>query len=391
MTPAGRSSYAYVDGPFCDLPPTGTGALDGLTFAVKDLIDVAGWPTGAGNPDWGASHPVPERHAPVVARLLGCGAHLRGKTRTDEISLGILGENAHFGMPVNPAAPDRMPGGSSSGSAAAVAAGDMDFALGTDTGGSVRVPASFCGIHGIRPTHGRVDFTGVVAQAQDFDTLGWFARDAEVMARVGEALLCDRHEPLARFRVAQDAFLFADDAVRVALAPAIRRLGSVLPRSEDVLLAPQGLSVWQLAQRVLQSSQAARSLQTWLQAANPRLSFNVAQSLMRGLAFTDAERGRAALMQHEARQRMMDLLADDTAIAIPTTPFSAPLRTARPDGFALDRISCLTSIAGLSGLPQVSLPWQFPNGLPIGLSLVGAPDSDMALLAAATAFGALDD
>ena len=127
------------------------------TFAAKDLFDVAGHPTGGGNPDWGRQHPVPEHHAWAVQQLLDAGATLIGKTITDEVSLGILGENPFFGTPVNPAAPDRVPGGSSSGSASAVASGLCDTALGTDTGGSVRVPASFCGLYGIRPTHGRLD------------------------------------------------------------------------------------------------------------------------------------------------------------------------------------------------------------------------------------------
>src|SRR5215210_8741778 len=160
------------------------GALAGLTFAAKDLFDVAGRPTGGGNPDWGRAHPVPARHAWAVQTLLDAGADLIGKTITDEVSLGILGENPFEGTPVNPRAPDRVPGGSSAGSAAAVAGGICDFALGTDTGGSVRVPASFCGLYGIRPTHGRLDLTGMMVQAPSSDTTGWFARDAETFALV---------------------------------------------------------------------------------------------------------------------------------------------------------------------------------------------------------------
>src|SRR6266550_5978087 len=138
------------------------GPLSGLTFAAKDLFDVAGFPTGGGNPDWARSNPVPTRHAWAVQRLLDAGATLIGKTITDEVSLGILGENPFDGTPLNPMAPDRVPGGSSSGSASAVAQRLCDTALGTDTGGSVRVPASFCGLYGIRPTHGRLDLTGMM-------------------------------------------------------------------------------------------------------------------------------------------------------------------------------------------------------------------------------------
>src|SRR6266550_5944151 len=195
------------------------GPLSGLTFAAKDLFDVAGFPTGGGNPDWARSNPVPTRHAWAVQRLLEAGATLIGKTITDEVSLGIVGENAFYGTPLNSRAPDRVPGGSSSGSAAAVAAGLCDTALGTDTGGSVRVPASFCGIYGIRQTHGRIDLTGMMAQAPSSDTTGWFASDAETFARVSAVML---GEPIpttlpTRLVVATDAFALADPEAAAAL------------------------------------------------------------------------------------------------------------------------------------------------------------------------------
>ena len=155
------STSPFVLGPPIRIAGADGGPLAGLTFGVKDLFDVAGHPTGGGNPDWARSHPVPRRHAWAVQRLLDAGATLIGKTITDEVSLGILGENAFDGTPLNPRARDRVPGGSSSGSASAVAQALCDTALGTDTGGSVRVPASFCGLYGIRPTHGRLDLTGM--------------------------------------------------------------------------------------------------------------------------------------------------------------------------------------------------------------------------------------
>ena len=145
---------AFVPGPRIHIEGRPGGPIAGLTFAAKDLFDVAGVPTGGGNHDWPTGHPVPTRHAWAVQALLDGGATLIGKTITDEVSLGILGENAFDGTPINVRAPGRVAGGSSSGSAAAVAAGICDTALGTDTGGSVRVPASFCGLYGIRPTHG---------------------------------------------------------------------------------------------------------------------------------------------------------------------------------------------------------------------------------------------
>ena len=245
----------FVAGPPVRIAGAPRGPLAGLTFAAKDLFDVAGHPTGGGNPDWARQHPVPTRHAWAVQRLLDAGATLIGKTITDEVSLGILGENPFDGTPLNPAAPERVPGGSSSGSASAVAQGLCDTALGTDTGGSVRVPASFCGLYGIRPTHGRLDLTGMMPQAPSSDTTGWFARDAETFARVSAVLL---GEPIVRpacrprLVVAVDAFGLADAETAAALEPMVRSLATLVGDVREDLLAPPGLSVWARAQRTLQ-------------------------------------------------------------------------------------------------------------------------------------------
>src|SRR6202158_1774226 len=212
---------AFVPGPRVRIEGRAGGPLAGLTFAAKDLFDVAGVPTGGGNHDWPAGRPLPTRHSWAVQRLLDAGATLIGKTITDEVSLGILGENPFDGTPLNPKAPDRVPGGSSSGSASAVAQGLCDTALGTDTGGSVRVPASFCGLYGVRPTHGRLDLTGMMPQAPSSDTTGWFARDAGTFARVSEVMLGES-VPIrlpTRLIVAVDAFGFADAETTAALQP----------------------------------------------------------------------------------------------------------------------------------------------------------------------------
>ena len=217
--------HAFLPGPRCTIAGQPDGPLSGLSFAVKDLIDVAGVPTAGGTPDWPATRPVPTQHAWVVQRLLDSGASVIGKTITDEVSLGILGENAHDGTPLNPAAPGRVPGGSSSGSASAVAGGACDFALGTDTGGSVRVPASFCGLYGIRPTHGRLDFTGITVQAPDSDTVGWFApRRRVVRPRWRGAVRRPPAPPRCPRGCSSpsDAFGFADPAVAEALQPLVK-------------------------------------------------------------------------------------------------------------------------------------------------------------------------
>src|SRR5690242_11928933 len=237
---------AFVPGQRFRIEGRAAGPLAGLTFAAKDLFDVAGHPTGGGNEDWAKTHPVPERHAWAVQTLLDAGATLIGKTITDEVSLGILGENPFNGTPLNPAAPGHVPGGSSSGSASAVAQGLCDTALGTDTGGSVRVPASFCGLYGIRPTHGRLDLSGMLPQAPSSDTAGWFARDANTFARVSAVLLAEDIPPAlpSSLVIATDAFGFAEPATAAALQPMLARLKRLIPDCREEVLAPPGLAAW---------------------------------------------------------------------------------------------------------------------------------------------------
>lgn len=382
----------FVPGPPLRIAGTPGGPLAGLTFAAKDLFDVAGYPTGGGNPDWARQHPVPMRHAWAVQRLLDAGATLIGKTVTDEISLGILGENPFDGTPLNPRAPERVPGGSSSGSASAVAQGLCDTALGTDTGGSVRVPASFCGLYGIRPTHGRLDLTGMMPQAPSSDTAGWFARDARTFARVSEVML---GEPIpaplpTALVVAVDAFGLADAETAAALQPMVRRLGALVGDMREDLMAPPGLSAWARAQRTLQPWEAWLTFKDWLDRDNPRLAFSVARGLVAASGIPESERQWAAVTRAEARARLAWLVPPGTILCMPTTPFPAP-----PKGLPLSaleslraRIATLTAHGGLTGMPQLSLPGAAVDGLPVGLSILGARGSDAMLVAVAEAMEA---
>ncbi len=381
---------AFVPGTLVPIAGKAGGPLDGLSFAVKDLFDVAGLPTGGGNHDWALVHPVPNRHGWAVQTLLDAGASFVGKTITDEVSLGILGENAFDGTPINTAAPERVPGGSSSGSAAAVAAGLCDTALGTDTGGSVRVPASFCGLYGIRPTHGRVDTTGMLPQAPSSDTTGWFARDAETFARVSTALLGEAPGALpTRLLIATDAFAFADPEVAEALQPMVARLSRIVGEVREEILAPQGLSVWARAQRTLQPVEAWNTFRHWVETANPRMAFSVVAGLLNGARMPEGERQWAEMMRLEARARLRQLLPPGTILCLPTTAFPAPLRgLSQPVLQPLkDRISCLCAQGGLTGSPQVSLPGATVNGAPVGLSIIGGRGTDATLIAVARAMG----
>ena len=285
-----------------------------------------------------------------------------------------------------------MPGGSSSGSAAAVAAGLCDTALGTDTGGSVRVPSSFCGLYGIRPTHGRIDTAGMMPQAPTSDTTGWFARDAGTFARVSEVMLGEEM-PRAlpgKLVVAVDTFGFADSTVAQALRPMVARLATLIGHSREDIMAPQGLSVWARAQRSLQPVEAYNTFKPWLDARNPRFAFSVAKNLVMGSMIPESERTWANLMRQEARGRMAHLLPQGTILCLPTTPFPAP-----PVGQPLsvldplrDRITCLCAQGGLAGHPQVNIPGAAVDGLPVGLSIIGPRGSDASLVAVAHALGA---
>lgn len=383
---------AFVPGPRARVEGRAGGPLDGLTFAAKDLFDVAGVPTGGGNHDWPTGRPIPEKHSWAVQTLLDAGATLIGKTITDEVSLGILGENAFDGTPRNVRAPGRVPGGSSSGSAAAVAAGLCDTALGTDTGGSVRVPSSFCGLYGIRPTHGRIDTAGMLPQAPTSDTTGWFARDAATFARVSSVMLGEEIPPTlpTSLVIAVDTFGFADASVAAALHPTINRLAALIGHCREDIMAPQGLSVWARAQRTLQPAEAWNTFKHWLDERNPRFAFSVARALVMGSMIPEGERNWASLMRQEVRGRMAHLLPEGTILCLPTTPFPAP-----PVGQPLavldplrDRITCLCAQGGLAGHPQVNLPGSTVDGLPVGLSIIGPRGSDAALVAVARALEA---
>ena len=362
-----------------------TGPLSGLTFAAKDIFDVAGYVTGGGNPDWQATHPAATQTAWAVQVLVDAGATMVGKTLTDEITRGIFGENAHYGTPVNPRAPGRVPGGSSSGSAAAVAAGLVDFALGSDTGGSVRVPASFCGLYGLRPTHGRIPLQGLLLQAPSYDTIGWFTRDAEMFARVGTVLL---QSPIAaaqphRLVIAEDAFAVADQAVTEVLRPVVERLASRIGTVTTERLAPTRLAEWSEQQQVLQGREAWETARDWIDRVNPRFSFEVAERYLLARSISDSDVAAARVARDAIRHRMDAVLTAGTVVCLPTTPTPAPQRGERmaARNILRPRISALTCIAGTLGAPQLTLPVGEVDGLPVGLSLLGARGTDELLIA----------
>jgi len=373
-----KDTDAYLEG-------VAGGPLSGLTFAAKDIFDVIGYITGGGNPDWKATHESAKHTAWAVSRLVEAGASMVGKTITDEITRGIFAENVHYVTPVNPRAPGRVPGGSSSGSAAAVAGGLVDFALGSDTGGSVRVPASFCGLYGLRPTHGRIPLDGILLQAPSYDTIGWFARDAELFARIGSVLLQSEIPRLRprRLLIAEDAFAVADHGVQQALRPIVEHAASIIGNCTTARLAPTRLSDWAGQQQILQGREAWETARDWIDRVNPRFSFEVAERYRFASVISDAEVESAKATRTTIIEQMTAVLADGVVVCLPTTPTLAP-----PVGERLSirnilrpRISTLTCIAGTTGTPQINLPLAELDGLPIGLSLLGAKGSDEMLIA----------
>jgi amidase len=379
---------AFVPGVDVHLPGRPGGPLDGLTFAAKDLFDVEGFVTGCGNPDWAATHTAAERSAAAVEILLNAGASLVGKTITDEISLGLLGVNRFYGTPLNPRAPDRVPGGSSSGSASAVAGGACDIALGTDSGGSVRVPASFCGLFGLRPTLGRIDGRGMMVQSPTFDTVGYFTRDAATFAQVGAVFL---GEPVVsavpeEIIVVTDAFGVAEEVVRSALAPALDRCREVGNVTQAAL--PEGdLLDWARWQRVLQRHEFQATFRDWVDRVNPRFSAEVAGAFADDGKTSDETIDFANRFRVEAKARIDALLDGRRMLCIPTSPILPIARDARLSTMrdAVGRIVGLTGIAGLTSLPQVNIPAGSASGVPVGLSLIGWRGGDDALVGAACA------
>ena len=318
---------------------------------------------------------------------------MTGKTITDELTRGIFGENMHYGTPRNPRAAGRVPGGSSSGSASAVAGKLVDFALGSDTGGSVRVPASFCGLYGLRPTHGRIHLDGMLLQAPSYDTIGWFARDAETFARVG-AIILPPAAPSQRPRrlvIAADAFELVGSDVRAALESAIEYVAGLFNSRTTERLSPTSLEEWSGHQQILQSREGWLSIKDWLDATNPAMSFEVSDRYVTARAVTDDQVAAAQVGRDSIVARMNEVYQDgETVVCLPTTVGSAPpLGQAVSDRHTLRlRNSALTSIAGNTGRPQLTLPLAEADGLPVGLSLLGDHGADEQLIALAAELAA---
>lgn len=371
-----------------NIQKTKKGALAGLRFAVKDSYDIAGYPTGTGSPAWLRSHPVAAKTAPVVEALLAAGAIAVGKTHMDELAWSLMGENVHYGTPLNTAAPDRIPGGSSSGSASAVAGGAVDFAMGGDTGGSIRVPAAFCGIYGLRPTHGRVSDALTTPLAPSYDTVGWFARDAKLMERIGEVLFAEKARTSAprRVLIVKDQFDLAGADMSAAVQQAVDKLVGIVGSKEVVTLGSrEERKAWTNAFRTIQTYEIWKTHGAWVTAEKPTFGPGISDRFSAASELSEQAYQDAVGVRAQVVARMKELLGDDAVMVFPTTPGVAPkLRTPEVEMNAFrGRLLEMLCPAGHAGLPQMSVPVAKFDGAPVGLSLVGSRNNDMMLLALA--------
>ncbi|MGG0718222.1 amidase [Robertmurraya massiliosenegalensis] len=369
------------------LKPAGEGRLTGLRGAVKDVFSIKNYRNTAGNPDWYRTHKPAEENAPVINLLLEQGATIVGTTHTDELMYSLNGENFHYGTPINPVVPDRIPGGSSSGSAVAVAGELVDFAIGTDTGGSVRIPSSYCGVFGIRPTHGLVDITGVIPLASSFDTVGWMARDAEVLLRVGESLIpfsSEVSQDFSQFYLEEEAWSFLDEETKVCLLKAV----SELPGKSYVKVTKDGLSEWASLFRTIQGIEIWDTHREWIEEVKPFFGPGIAERFEWTSTLNKDELSTKKSKREMISTQLSNLLKEDGLLVIPTAPGEAPKKNLSVDKMEQYRSKAmqLTCIAGLAGFPQVTIPLLKDNRYPIGLSFIANKNKDLNLLKWASQF-----
>jgi amidase len=391
------------------------GLLKGLSFAVKDVFAVTGHSSSAGNPDWLRSHEPAAAHAAAVRKLLEAGASLRGAAHTDELMYSLGGENYHYGTPVNPRGPGRIPGGSSSGSAVAVASGEVDFALGTDTGGSIRVPSAYCGVYGFRPTHGAVDMDGVIPLAPGFDTVGWIADSPELLLRVGKVLLgterdslqqsggkrgnqeneihdsgeqqddsgyTDPVDKICKLYIPEDCWALVEPDNASFLQQSLHRLQDGTEQTLEAVVSAEGLKAWMDVFRELQGAEIWATHGAWIKQRQPLFGPDIAARFAWAAGMAGQDHSAAASLRKEITARLRDLLGEDGCLVIPTVPGPAPLRGGDLQQLELNRSGAmmLCCIAGLAGLPQITLPVAGPGGLPLGLSVIGGHGQDIRLL-----------
>lgn len=345
-----------------------SGPLKGKTFAVKDVFHVEGIVSTAGSPDWLRTHPPATTTAPALDILLKAGASLQGLTVTDELMYSLHGENMHYGTPLNPLSPDSIPGGSSSGSASAAASGDCDFAVGTDTGGSIRIPAAYCGLYGLRPTHGRISTAGLIPLAPSFDTVGFLSRDFDTLQQAASLFYPEAEEEPADVYLLQEAWDLAEDQQIISdLAPLPARSGGLsLPHLQETFRIVQAAEIW-------------KQHGSWVTQHQPAFGPGIKERFDAASLISNEEAAEAIAERNELRDQLHQLIGQSVMI-IPTAPGPAPAKNLSPE--QVDQIRSrslqLCAIAGIGGLPQLTIPVT-SAGRRISVSVIGAPGSEGSL------------
>jgi amidase len=340
-------------------------------LAVKDSIDLAGHRTGMGSPAFAQAHDA-ERNAEVVDLLLAAGFVIAGKTRLHGLALGATGINDWSGTPVNPLFPELVPGGSSSGSAAVIAAGDADLAIGTDTGGSIRVPAACCGVVGLKTTIGLISRAGVHPAGSSLDVVGFFAHDPAAIAGALGAVDVDRSlsnmpiRRLGRLRVT------ADPEIDAAVTLACSRAGLMV---EEV--------GWPQMEAAFDAGLTLINAESWdaygeLVEAG-LLPVDVSERLRAGSRVNGAERLEAEIVRKRARQEVDALLEQVDALVLPTLPIFPPSLTAGVNDASGIALTALVRPFNLTGHPALSIPVARTRRGPIAMQIVGRFGSDLAL------------
>ncbi|KTD36795.1 glutamyl-tRNA(Gln) amidotransferase subunit A [Legionella nautarum] len=392
-----KSSNSYVE--VFDISPTKSGILDGLTFGVKDNIDVAGYKTAYGSPAWRDCHPVAVCHAVCVEQILAAGATCNGKHATDELTFSLDGENHFYGTPVNPKAPDRIPGGSSNGSASAVACGLADFSIATDNGGSIRVPSNNCGVFGMRPSHDVVSTQGVAPFAPSTDTVGIIARSSKILSMASSVLLSHdlpKYTGVGNVYILKDVFDMVDPEVKSTLENTMQDITNDIFSSsvEEIKLKDivgggnlSDLSSWfDQIFRVVQWGEIWGSLGSWVENDKPELGPRTKVTLSNAKALDRTLIGNARYLREKCFTKLEEFLSPTDIIIMPTTPGLPPLKGSigadmMKDSTYYPHTSAITSFAGVAQLPQASIPAaETAEGIPVGLSILARNREDTFLL-----------
>ena len=366
------------------LEGSGEGRLAGTVFAAKDVFRILGSTWGNGHPDWLRYSEPDSFTSQTILKLLDEGADLVGKTICDELCFSISGENWNYGSPLNPHDPRRFAGGSSSGSGAAAGGGLVDFSLGSDCLGSVRVPASYNGVFGMRPTYQRVNNDGEAPYCESMDVLGYMAKESDMFVNVSSVLLGQdqKEHKFKKLLLPKECFDIIDKDLKLQLEDTIKEIEAEFDEVISCDITPNGLDEWVKIFQLVQGYEVWESYGGFIRKYRPRLSRGPKERLAWAATISRQEYDKALKDKEEIEAHIDQLLDNDTVMLMPTSASVAPLRSAPLAEINRVRAqsSGLLCVSPLSGIPQVTMPIMEIDEVPFGLSLLGKQGSDLALV-----------